>query len=56
MQADSLVIALAIFTITAVGVFALISKIRTQRRLREENSTKSTLAADKRSDGDPADV
>ena len=37
---------LSLFTLLAVGVFALISKERTKKRMRDPNAPVSTLARD----------
>ncbi len=46
MSIDILIIFLALFTLLAVLVFALVSKRRTEKRMRDENAPKSTLAKD----------
>ncbi len=46
MDIDILIIFLALFTLLAVLVFALVSKRRTEKRMRDENAPKSTLAKD----------
>jgi hypothetical protein len=56
MDNGFLAILLALFTLLAVVVLAIISKRKTEQRMKDDNATKSTLAADKVSDGKPADV
>lgn len=56
MEPGFTVLALALFTLLFFVVLALISKSQTDKRRKDETATKSTLAADKRSDGKPADV
>jgi len=46
MTTDTLIIVLALMTLVAVLVFALISKRRVEKRMRDENAPKSTLAKD----------
>lgn len=48
--------ALVFTTLLAFVAFAYMSKRKTEQRMDDESATKSTLAADKRSDGSPADV
>ena len=55
MDTGVLVAALSMVTLLAVLAFALRSKKAVEDRM-EEDSTKSTLAADKSSTGKPADV
>ncbi len=43
-------------TFGAVLVFAIISKKKTEERLEDDDAPKSTLASDKSSTGNPADV
>lgn len=56
MDNGVIVIALALFTLLAFVVLALISKRKTQQRADDDSAVKSTLAADKDSRGKPADV
>lgn len=56
MEPGFIVILLALFTLLAFVVLAMISKKKTNERKNDPTSTKSTLAADKASDGKPADV
>jgi len=56
MDTGSLVAFLALFTLLAVCVFALWSKRKTEDKIDDPDATKSTLAADKASDGKPAGV
>ena len=46
MDVTLLIAALAIATLVAVMIFAIVSKQRTEARKRDENAPKSTLAAD----------
>lgn len=56
MEDGYLVLLLAMFTLLAFVVFAMISKRKTEARMKDDNAIKSTLAADKSSTGKPADV
>lgn len=56
MTAEDIVAILALMTLGAVLAFAIVSKERVERRKRDPNALKSTLAADKDSRGTPADV
>ena len=56
MDLTYLVVILALGTMFAAIVFALVSKEKVEARLANPNSTKSTLASDKSSTGKPADV
>ncbi|WP_298843752.1 hypothetical protein [uncultured Roseobacter sp.] len=56
MDFTYLIVILALVTMLAVIVFALVSKAKVENRLADEDSPKSTLAADKASDGKPVDV
>ncbi|WP_187431165.1 hypothetical protein ROLI_008650 [Roseobacter fucihabitans] len=56
MDFTYLIVILALITMLAAIVFALVSKARLEARMDDPNSTKSTLAADKSSKGKPADV
>ncbi|MEM9636281.1 MAG: hypothetical protein AAGA94_01435 [Pseudomonadota bacterium] len=56
MDFTYLIVILALVTMLAVIVFALVSKAKVEKRLEDPDSTKSTLAADKASEGKPADV
>ena len=56
MTASYLVPILALVTLGAVLIFALVSKERVERRRQDPNAPKSTLAADKDSKGKPVDV
>lgn len=56
MDTGTLVVVLALFTLLAIAFFALRSKQKTEEKLDDPNSTKSTLAADKNPHGKPADV
>lgn len=56
MESGIIVGLLAFFTLVSVAVLAFASKRKTDARLDDPTSTKSTLAADKSSTGKPADV
>jgi hypothetical protein len=56
MDWTSLIGALAFFTLGIWVLLAFVSKQRVEKRLADPNSVKSTLAADKSSHGQPADV
>ena len=56
MENGMIVILLALFTLLAFVVVAIVSKRKTEQRLKDKNADKSTLAADKSSTGKPADV
>ena len=56
METGFIVILLALFTLLAFVVMAIISKRKTEQRMDDPTATKSTLAADKSSHGKPADV
>ncbi|WP_187432055.1 hypothetical protein ROLI_047670 (plasmid) [Roseobacter fucihabitans] len=56
MESGFIVIMLALFTLLAFVVMAIISKRKTEERMDDPSTTKSTLAADKSSTGKPADV
>ncbi|WP_295314356.1 hypothetical protein [Roseobacter sp.] len=56
MDATYIIVILALMTMLAVIVFSLYSKHKTEERLDDPNAPKSTLAADKASDGKPTDV
>jgi hypothetical protein len=56
MGTEGLLVILAMMTMIVAIVFALLSKAQTDKRRRDANATKSTLAKDKSSTGDPADV
>ncbi|EBA11168.1 hypothetical protein [Roseobacter sp. CCS2] len=56
MDTGFIVILLALFTLLAFVVIAIVSKRKTEARMENDNAEKSTLAADKPSDGKPADV
>lgn len=56
MDFTYLIVILALITMLAVIVFALVSKEKVEQRMDDPDSTKSTLASDKRADGKPADV
>lgn len=56
MDSGTLVILLALFTLLVVAGLAYVSKRKTEERLDDPTSTKSTLASDKSSTGNPADV
>ncbi|WP_299970654.1 hypothetical protein [uncultured Roseobacter sp.] len=56
MDFTYLVVILALVTMLAVIIFAMVSKAKVEARMKDENSTKSTLAADKSSTGKSADV
>lgn len=56
MDNGLIVIVLALFTLLAFVVVAMVSKRKTEKRMDDKNAEKSTLAADKSSDGKPADV
>ncbi|PJI84458.1 hypothetical protein BC777_3518 [Yoonia maricola] len=56
MESGFIVIMLALFTLLAFTVMAIVSKKKTEARIDDPSATKSTLAADKSSTGKPADV
>ncbi len=56
MESGFIVIMLALFTLLAFIVMAIISKRKTEARMDDPSVTKSTLAKDKSSTGKPADV
>lgn len=56
MESGFIVIILALFTLLAFIVVAIMSKHKTERRMDDPSATKSTLAEDKSSTGKPADV
>lgn len=56
MELTTLVVVLALGTLFAGVVFALVSKHQIEQRMDDPNAPKSTLAADKSSKGKPADV
>jgi len=56
MLTDFLLPALAFGTLLAGVIFALVSQHKTVERMNDPKARKSTLAADKDSHGDPADV
>jgi len=56
MDSGFIVILLALFTLLAVVVMAIVSKRKTEQRMDDPTAEKSTLAADKSSTGKPADV
>ena len=56
MTYTTLTAALVFSTLILALVFALYNKHKTEQRLENPNSTKSTLAKDKDSEGKPADV
>lgn len=56
MDFTYLIVILALVTMLAVIVFALVSKAKVEQRKDDPHSPKSTLAADKPSDGKPVDV
>lgn len=56
MDNGSIVILLALFTLLAFIVIGFISRRKTEQRMADDTAVKSTLAADKASDGKPADV
>lgn len=56
MESGFLAILLALFTLLAFVVMAIVSKRKTERRMEDDSATKSPLAADKASGGKPADV
>jgi hypothetical protein len=56
MESGFVVILLALFTLLAFVVVAIIDKRKTERRMDDPSASKSTLAADKSSTGKPADV
>jgi hypothetical protein len=56
MEITNLVVILALGTMLALIVFALVSKHKADARRQDPDAPKSTLAADKRSDGKPVDV
>ena len=49
MDAQTLIVALLLITLTFVAGFAIVSKTRTEQKLHSNNDRKSSLAAD----GDP---
>lgn len=56
MEPGSIVLLLALFTLLVFVVLALVSKRKTNKRMQDDTAPKSTLAADKSSNGKPADV
>jgi len=56
METNIIIAILALGTLIAVAVFAYVSKIKTEKRLKDPKAEKSTLAADKSSHGKPTDV
>ncbi|WP_342069827.1 hypothetical protein [Yoonia algicola] len=56
MDSGFLVIMLALFTLLAFVVVAIIDKRKTERRMDDPTAGKSTLAADKSSTGKPTDI
>ncbi|WP_300039167.1 hypothetical protein [uncultured Roseobacter sp.] len=56
MDFTFLIVILALVTMLAVIVFALVSKAKVEKRLADDDNPKSTLATDKASDGTPVDV
>ncbi|MCV3270357.1 hypothetical protein [Roseobacter sinensis] len=56
MDFTYLIVILALMTLLAVIVFAMISKAKVEKRKDDPDSTKSTLAADARSDSEPVDA
>jgi hypothetical protein len=56
MEITSLIVVLSLVTMLALIIFALASKVKTERRLNDPNAEKSTLASDKSSTGKPIDV
>ena len=56
MDLTFLVVVLALGTMLAFIVFALVSKEKTEKRLNDDDAPKSTLASDKAADGKPVDV
>lgn len=46
MDATSLIVTLALLTLGAGAIFALVEKERTERRKADPNAPKSTLASD----------
>lgn len=56
MDLTYLVVILALGTMLAFLIFALLGKHKTEARRRKPDAPKSTLAADKSSKGEPADA
>lgn len=56
MTASYIIVILALLTMLAGIVFALVSKAKLEARMDDPDAVKSTLAADKSSHGTPADV
>ncbi|WP_420862962.1 hypothetical protein [Algirhabdus cladophorae] len=56
METGFFVMMLALLTLLAVVVWAIISQRKIQKRMDDPSAPKSTLAADKSSHGKPADV
>lgn len=56
MDYTYLIVVLALGTLLAGLVFALVGKARIEKRRQDSSAPKSTLAADKSSHGKPADV
>lgn len=56
MDTGFIVILLALFTLLAFVIMAIVSKQKTEQRMEDDSAEKSTLAADKSSHGKPADV
>ena len=56
MDGTGIIVTLGLVTLLGVLVIALLGKFQVERRKDDSDAPKSTLAADKRSDGTPADV
>ncbi|SFS04989.1 hypothetical protein [Yoonia litorea] len=56
MEGGFLILMLALFTMLVFVVAAIVSKRKTEERMDDPQSEKSTLAKDKSSHGKPADV
>ena len=56
MDGTGIIVTLSLVTLLGVCVIALIGKNQTEQRLADDDAPKSTLAADKASDGKPIDV
>ena len=56
MDSTGVIVTLGLVTLVGMLVIAVLGRVQTQQRLEESDTVKSTLAADKRSAGKPADV
>ncbi len=56
MDMPYIIVILALVTMLFALIFALVGKRQIEKRIDDPDAPKSTLAADKASDGKPADV